>query len=54
MNIHSVATKPVRIPLVFFIVLSSTPILEGLGGLGKGKDVSPVIGDKASSSDSAQ
>ena len=43
-NIHSAATRPVRIRAGFFIVSSSTGILEALEGLGKGKDVSPVIG----------
>jgi hypothetical protein len=36
-NIHSAATRPVRIRAGFFIVSSSTGILEALEGLGKGK-----------------
>ena len=37
-NIHSAATRPVRIRAGFFIVSSSTGILETLDGLGKGKE----------------
>ena len=38
MNIHSVAAKPVRTPVGFFIVSSSTGILMDLAGIGKGKE----------------
>ena len=43
-NIHSAATRPVGIRVGLFIVSSSMCILEGLEGLEKGKEVSPVIG----------
>jgi hypothetical protein len=37
-NIHSAATRPVRIRAGFFIDSSSTGILEALEGFGKGKE----------------